>query len=107
MSRTAVFKEDAELQALIEEEERLKAREREFAELPKRIEQERRDRESTIPPLSDYEDRTRRKAYEESVTTRQEVVNVRREQGRSVMLLLMLLAATVSLIWWGLQLMQG
>jgi len=106
MSRSTLFKEDLELSELREAEQRLKALEKEIVELPKRLERERRERESTMPPLSDFADRVRLNHYEETVS-RGEVTNVRRDQNRSLMLFFMLLIATASLIWWGLQLMQG
>ncbi|MFT3991460.1 MAG: hypothetical protein QM680_08610 [Luteolibacter sp.] len=106
MSHTALFKEDAELQELLKEQALLEAQAREIADRPRRIEMEKRERESTIPPLTDIDERARQKKYEE-IVTRREVVNVRRDQGRSVMLLCMLLMATASLIWWGLRLMEG
>ena len=43
----------------------------------------------------------------ENIVSRGEVKNILRDQNRSVALLVLLLAATGSLIWWGLKLMQG
>jgi len=106
MSRSTLFKEDRELTELRAAEQRLRELEKECAELPKKLERERKERESTMPPLADFADRVRLHHYEETVS-RGEITNVRRDQNRSLMLFFMLFVATASLVWWGLQLMKG
>lgn len=59
-----------------------------------------------MPPLAELEDRIRMKAHGELVS-RGAATNIQRDQSRSLMLLLLLLAATGTLIWWGIRLMQG
>ena len=106
MSRPTVFKEDLELDQIRETEQQLLQREKEFAENQKRIARERIERECTMPPLDEIQLREKRKQHEQ-IVSRGEVANVRRDQTRSLMLLLLLIAATGTLIWWGLRLMQG
>jgi hypothetical protein len=106
MSRPTQFKEELELDQIRATEQQLLQREREFAENQKRIAQERIERESTMPPLDEIQMRTRRKLHEE-IVSRGEVSNVRRDQSRSLLLLFLLILATCTLVWWGLQLMQG
>ncbi len=106
MSRTKLFKEDLELDELREAQQQLVQREREFAENQKRIHRERIERECTMPPLDEIQNRERRKLHEQ-VVSRGEVANIRRDQNRSLLMLVLLLATTFSLIWWGLKLMQG
>ncbi len=106
MSRTTTFKEDLELDQIRETEQHLLQREREFAENRKRIAQERIERESTMPPLDEIQVRIQRKQHEE-IVSRGEVANVRRDQSRSLLLLFLLVAATCTLVWWGVKLMQG
>lgn len=101
-----LLKEDLELSALREKEQLLLLQQKEFAEIPKKLALELKERESTMPPLQEIEERKRRLAHEELVS-RGEVANILRDQNRSLMLLILLLAATGSLIWWGLKLMQG
>lgn len=101
-----LLKEDLELNALREKEQQLLLQQKEFAEIPKKLALELKERESTMPPLQEIEERKRRLAHEELVS-RGEVANILRDQNRSLMLLILLLAATGSLIWWGLKLMQG
>ncbi len=106
MSRSTLLKEDLELSQLRETEQQLLLRQKEFAEIPKKLARELKERECTMPPLAEIADRQRRKEHEETVS-RGEVTNILRDQNRSFMLLLLLLTATGSLIWWGIKLMQG
>lgn len=106
MGNKSPIEDEPELAALREAEEALRLREREITELPLRLERERRERESTMPPLAELTERERMKRYEESVS-RGEVANVLRAQRCSIGLLLLLLLATAALVWWGVRLMQG
>ncbi len=106
MSRSAPLKEDLELNALRQAEQQLLMLQRECAKLPKKLAQEQKERECTMPPLAEIEDRIRRKAHE-NIVSRGEATNILRDQNRSILLIILLLAATGSLIWWGTKLMQG
>ena len=106
MSRSIFFKEEQELNELRETEQVLLLRQKEYAEIPRKLAMELRERESTMPPLPEIEDRRRRREHENTVS-RGEAKNILRDQNRSVTLMLLLLAATGSLIWWGMKLMQG
>jgi hypothetical protein len=106
MSRSSLLKEDLELSQLREAELQLLQLQKEYAERPKQIAQERKDRECTMPPLPELADRIRRIEHDKLVS-RGEVSNMRRDQNRSLLLLLLLLTATGSLVWWGVQLMRG
>lgn len=106
MSRRHQLKEDQELTQMREAEQQLLVLEREYAQIPKKLAQELKERECTMPPLAEIEDRRRQRVHEETVS-RGEVSNILRDQTRSLMLTAMLLAATGALIWWGVRLMQG
>jgi adenylosuccinate lyase len=106
MSRSVPLKEDLELSQIRELEQQLLRRQKEYAEIPKRLAQELKERESTMPPLAEIEDRRRRKEHD-MIVSRGEVSNILRDQTRSFLLLILLVTATGSLIWWGLKLMQG
>jgi len=106
MSRTTLFKEDLELDQIRETDQQLAQRQREFSENRKRIAQERIERESMMPPLDEIQARIDRKQHEQ-IVSRGEVANVRRDQNRSLMMLVLLVAATCTLVWWGVKLMQG
>ena len=106
MKQATLFKEDLELDELIENSAELDRRRRELAEAHRRIAEERAEQERTIPPLEEIQVRMKRRRHEETVS-RGEVANIRRDQNRSLMMLFLLTAATASLIWWGVRLMQG
>lgn len=106
MGRRLKNKEDLELTQIREAEQQLLLLEKEYAQIPQKIAQELKERESTMPPLAEIEDRRRQRLHEETVS-RGEASNILRDQSRSLMLTAMLLAATGALIWWGVKLMQG
>jgi len=106
MSRKKLSNEDLELQQIREAEQQLLRLEQECAKIPKKLAQEQKDQECTMPPLAEIEDRRRRKFHDQMVS-RGEVTNILRDQNRSLVLLFLLLTATGSLIWWGVKLMQG
>lgn len=98
---------DAELKRIQQEELRLLADQKRAAELPKLLERERKERDSTLPPLLDAHDRARAKRHEEEIATRGAVRNAQKAQTRSLLLLFMLICATAALIAWGLRLMES
>ncbi len=106
MSRATLFKEDHELSEIRETQQLLLMREKEFAAIPKRLELEMKERESTMPPLEEIEERRRRREHENTVS-RGEAKNILRDQNRSLMLVFLLMTATAALVWWGLKLMKG
>lgn len=108
MSRSLplLIKEDQELLELRQSEQALLRLEMEYAEIPKKLEKEMREREVTMPPLAEIADRRRRREHEETVS-RGEAKNILRAQHYSLALLFLLVTATGALVWWGLKLMQG
>ena len=106
MSRSHILKEELELDAIRETEEQLRRRAQEYAQIPKKLAQELKERECTMPPLAEIEDR-RRQIEHDQIVSRGQVSNILRDQGRSFLLLVLLLAATATLIWWGITLMRG
>ncbi len=106
MSRGALLKEDVELNQLREAEQQLLLLQKECAEIPRKLALELKERECTMPPLPEIEERPRQRQHED-IVSRGQVTNILRDQSRSFLLLLLLLTATGSLIWWGVKLMQG
>lgn len=107
MSRSTLSAVDLELNEIREAELRLAEQVREAAKLPERLAREQRERDTTMPPLAEIEERIRMKEYDQKLVSRGEFKNVLRDQNRSLVLLILLIAATGTLIWWGLQLMRG
>jgi hypothetical protein len=107
MSRSTLSAVDLELNEIREAELRLAEQVREAAKLPERLAREQRERDTTMPPLAEIEERRRMKEYDQKLVSRGEFKNVLRDQNRSLVLLMLLIAATGTLIWWGMQLMRG
>jgi hypothetical protein len=106
MSRSNLIKEDLELTQLREAEQALMLRQKEAAKVPKKLAQEMRDRDCTMPPLADIEERRRQKEHDQLVS-RGQVANIYKDQSRSVLLILLLAATTLALVWWGFKVMKG
>ena len=106
MNQGTLFKEEVELNQIRETQQQLQQRQREFAENQKRIALERAERESMMPPLDEIQVREKRKEHEANVN-RGVITNARRTQNHSLLMLIMLMMATASLIWWGIVLMKG
>ncbi len=85
----------------------LTAKERLLKEMPDRIRREKIESEMTIPPCEELEERKRARRHEELIVTRGQVQNAVREHDRSLLLLILLVACTLSLGWWAFQLMAG
>ncbi len=106
MSRKKTLKEERELDEIRQNQLALARRQKEAAEIPRRLALELEERERTMPPLPEIEERERRLAHE-NIVSRGEATNLLREQNRSLLLFVTLLAAVGTLIWWGIQLMDG
>lgn len=106
MRSVTPLKEELELDQIRAAQQQLLQRQREFAESQRRIAREREESESLMPPLDDIQMRRVCKEHEESVS-RGLISNARRTQNRSLLLLVLLVTATVTLVWWGLKLMQA
>lgn len=106
MNRAKVFKEELELDEVLVKQQELQHRLREFELSQLEIERNRAENERTIPPLSEITEREKWRQHEHLVS-RGEIANVRRDQNQGLLLLFLLLAATCTLVWWGLRLMQA
>ena len=106
MSREQPFREELELDEVLARQQELQKRLLEYERNRKEMERNRAERESTIPPLDEIHEREKWRRHAELVS-RGETANVRRDQNHGLLLVLLLLAATGSLVWWGLSLMQG
>jgi len=106
MARSTRLKEDLELDELIQSQLELRLKEKACAEIPKKLALEIKERESTMPPLLEIEER-RKRIIHEQIISRGQLVNIQRDQNRSLTLIFLLLTASASLVWWGMRLMQG
>jgi predicted nuclease with TOPRIM domain len=95
---------DPELKELAAEQARLEARIAATVGEPERLRRQFEEERATLPATEDFRDRVRRRAFED-LATRGKVRNEHKIQRRSLMLFILLVAATASLILWGLKLM--
>ncbi|MEP4076394.1 hypothetical protein [Haloferula sp.] len=96
---------DPELEPFDEAQRDLDAKIAALKALPEQLELEMREQERTMPPPEDLEDRERQRIFEEKAA-RGQVRNERRTQGRSLLLMFLLLAATASMVAWVITLTQ-
>jgi hypothetical protein len=106
MTKTGPLSEELELNRLREQELDLFQHAKEVQEHHRRIQIERAERESTIPPMDDIGARRKHREHELAVS-RGDVKNKLKEQSHSFLLLVALSTATAALMWWGWTLMQG
>lgn len=88
-----------ELRALEEEERKLREKIQNASSVPERILREAEEQAATLPPPDDLADRRRLREFEEKAS-RTQIRNERRTQGKSLLLLVLLLAATVAMASW-------
>lgn len=103
--RNKAVKDDLTLQLELQMAE-LEKQERDLVELPNRLRAAKLESEMTMPPIAELNDRERAKRHQQLIVTRGEVQNVVREHNHSLIMLILLLACTASLAWWGIQLMR-
>ena len=84
-----MFDDDPELVALREKQKRLEEAHDEVVKLPARLEKEKRERESTMPPMAEIREREQIKRFERSLS-RGQIENTLRIQRQSLAMLLLL-----------------
>lgn len=100
-----LFEEDLELQALREREKKLEEAHRELAKLPAKLELDRQEREATMPPMAEIEERREIHRFEE-ILSRGQIENVLRTQRQSLWMMLLLATTTVLLLVWAYRVMM-
>ncbi len=106
MKKRTASPDELDLFQLAEASQKLEQRRQALEDNRRKAELERVDRETTLPPSDVVSARQRQKQHDEAVS-RNKVRKVRREQGKALLLLGLLIAMTATLIWWGLKLMHG
>jgi hypothetical protein len=74
--------------------------------IPEQLELEIQESDQTLPPPDDLNERDRQRSFDAQVA-RGQVRNERRTQGRSLLLMVLLIAAITSVASWVLRLAQG
>ena len=106
MKYRPVTDEEPDLHQLLEDDQRLLERQEQVEKSRRQVATAMNEAAHTLPPSELVLSRGVQKEYEGRVTRTQDR-NARREQGRSILLLLSLIAALVSLVWWAARLAYG
>jgi hypothetical protein len=101
-----LFEEDFELIALREKQRKLKAAHQEIIQLPAKLAREKRELESTMPPMAEIRERQQINEFEKNLS-RGQIENVLRTQRHSVVLTFLLLVAMAMLLLWAYQIMTN
>jgi hypothetical protein len=99
-----LFEEDEELLALREKEIRLAEAHKEIVKLPAKLEREKRERESTMPPMGEIIERQKINEFERSLS-RGQIENVLRTQRQSFFLMVLLVVTTALMLGWAFRIM--
>lgn len=99
-----LFEEDLELIALREKQQKLKQAHQEIIQLPAKLAREKRELESTMPPMAEIRERQHINEFEKNLS-RGQIENVLRTQRRSLGLMFLLLVAMAMLLLWAHQIM--
>ncbi len=94
---------DEQLDQLADASRELEEKIAELEALPSQLELELIERETTIPPPDDLVDRDRHRRFEEQAA-RGEIRNERRAQGRSLLLMFLMLGAIAAIVSWVIEL---
>lgn len=106
MKQGNLFEEDHELVALREEQRKLEEAHREVIKLPAKLEREKRDRDSTMPPMAEIRERQQINEFERNLS-RGQIENTLRTQRHSLAMMLLLATATALMLWWAYRIMYS
>lgn len=104
MKQANLFKEDAELTDLRERQRRLEVAHKEYIKLPARLEKEKKDRDSTMPPMAEIKERQQFIRFEQNLS-RGQIENVLRTQRHSLAMMFLLASATLLMLMWAYKIM--
>ena len=94
-----MFDDDPELAELREKQRHLEQAHKDVVHLPAKLEKERRERDSTMPPMPEIREREQIKQFERSLS-RGQIENTLRVQRQSLAMMLLLATATVLMLFW-------
>ena len=106
LKQGSLFEEDAELVELRKTEQKLEAAHREFVKLPAKLALEKKERDSTMPPMAEIKERQQINRFEQSLS-RGQIENVLRTQRHSLAMMMLLATATLLMLFWAYKIMVG
>jgi hypothetical protein len=106
LKQASLFDENLELNQLRERERKLEEAHKEFVMLPAKLEREKKDRDSTMPPMAEIKERQQFNQFEQNLS-RGQIENVLRTQRHSLAMMLLLATATVLMLFWAFRIMNA
>jgi len=106
MKNRVPTQDEFDMSQLQKEDQALRARDNELAETQRILASARSDMDSTLPPSDLIQSIGRRKAHDQ-LATKGQVTNAKREEKHNLLLVVALIAATATLVWWGLKIIHG
>ncbi len=106
LKQASLFEEDAELVELRKTERKLEEAHREFVKLPAKLALEKKERDSTMPPMAEIKERQQINRFEQSLS-RGQIENVLRTQRHSLAMMMLLATATLLMLFWAYKIMVG
>jgi hypothetical protein len=104
LKQASLFEEEGELVAIREKERKLEEAHREFVKLPAKLALEKKERDCTMPPMAEIEERQQINRFEQSLS-RGQIENVLRTQRHSLVMMMLLATATLLMLFWAYKIM--
>ncbi len=105
LKQASLFEDDPELQALMEKQRVLEEAHRKYKSLPAKLEKEKIERQATMPPMPEIEEREKLNKFEQNLS-RGQIENVLRTQRHSLGMMLLLLVATALMLYWAFKIIS-
>lgn len=106
LKQGSLFDEDDELVSIRAKQRKLEQAHKDVINLPAKLALERKERDSTMPPMAEIRERQQINQFEQSLS-RGQIENVLRTQRHSIAMMLLLSIATVVMLLWACKIMVG
>ena len=106
LKQGSLFDDDEELVSIRAKQRSLEQAHKEVINLPARLALEKKERDSTMPPMAEIRERQQINQFEQSLS-RGQIENVLRTQRHSIAMMLLLSFATAVMLVWAYRIMMG
>lgn len=106
LKQASLFEDDEELVAIRAKQRSLEEAHKEYIKLPAKLALEKKERDSTMPPMAEIRERQEINQFEQNLS-RGQIENVLRTQRHSLAMMLLLSAATILMLFWAYRIMTG
>ncbi|MBC7980138.1 MAG: hypothetical protein H7Y36_06205 [Armatimonadetes bacterium] len=106
MKQGNLFEEDHELNVIREKQRKLQEAHLEVVNLPAKLAKEKKDRDSTMPPMAEIKERQQINQFEQNLS-RGQIENVLRTQRHSLAMMLLLATTTALMLFWAYRIIMA